>query len=154
VTALRLELFANRFFNWRVANHRLFRSANGAVIESLPGQNVLNRFGNVRGPLDENGNIAGTDTERRFAGRISGAHQTNPAGRQNHSRLLVLHQGFGTFDRGSCHATDAVHGQALFDTCFPHHARAFVDTLRRRRMWREHHCVSGFDCDQDLEDCG
>src|SRR5688500_10657498 len=103
---LSFELLAHGFLNRGVANYSLFRGANGSVIETLPGEDILHGLGHVRRSFNEYRNITRTNSEGRFGGRVSRSYQANAAGCQHDGRLLVLHQGFRAFDGCECHAPD------------------------------------------------
>ena len=91
MAALLFELFPHNFLHRGIRNDCLFRSADRAVVETFTGKNVLHRLGNVRGAFNKNRDVAGANPKRRLAGRISSAHQSDAASRQDDGSLLVLH---------------------------------------------------------------
>ena len=66
--ALSRELRADFLVERSVDNNGLFRSADGAVVETGSGQDVSHGFRRVGGALDERRHVAWSDAERGFAG--------------------------------------------------------------------------------------
>ncbi len=67
VSALRFELLSRRHFNWGINDNCLFGRANGSVVKTLAGQNVLHGFSNIGGPFDQNRHVTRPNTKRRLA---------------------------------------------------------------------------------------
>src|SRR5204862_3276657 len=123
MSTLQLKLFAHRCFNWGVYDYCLFRRADGSIVETRAGENVLHGLGNVRTSFDKDWNISWSYTKGRLAGRICRAHKSVTARRPKYRGLLMLHQSFRTLYRGCGHAADSIRRQTLLDCSFAHNFR-------------------------------
>jgi hypothetical protein len=110
----RLELLADGPSEWGVDYHGLLGGVERAVVETLAGQDVPRGLANVRRTLDEHRNVSGFDAEGGLPGGVRRAHEPGAARRQDHGRVLVLHEGSRALPRGPGHTPQGVWRQALF----------------------------------------
>ena len=73
--------------------------AEHRVVERLAGDQLLGRPLQVGGRVDEHRHVAGTDADRRVAGRVGRAHDTDPTGGEDDVGALVGHQRVDQRDR-------------------------------------------------------
>src|SRR5690349_10974793 len=98
MSALAFKFFSNGRSDLRIDDHRLLRRAYRVVIKASPAQDVGYSLLNVRGGFDVRRHISRANPERRLTRGISRPDKPDPARRQDHGSILVLHQGFGPLD--------------------------------------------------------
>jgi hypothetical protein len=67
VRALCFKLFSDGLFNWGIAHHSLFGSANCPIVKTLARENVLHCLGNVGSSFNKHWHISRANSERGFA---------------------------------------------------------------------------------------
>ena len=150
VRALRLKLALDLFGDRFVDDDRVFRGAEDAVVERLAGDDVVHRLFDVRGALDVRRRVARADAVRRLACAVRGAHETHPAGREDHRDVAMFHQLLRAFERDRGHPTDRAGGRAGGSRGFVHHLRDPRDAFHRGRMRAEDNRATRFQRDQDF----
>ena len=114
----------------------------------------LRRFLEVGAALDVAGRVAGADAVGRLAGAVRGAHQSHPAGRQDHRDVAVLHQLLGAFERDGLHPPDAAGRRAGPLRRLRHDLDRSGDAARRGRMRADDDGAARLQRDQHLIDRG
>jgi hypothetical protein len=147
VPAPRPELLADGPRERSVDDHGLLGGADRAVVETLAGQDVPRGLADVRRTLDEHRDVAGSGAEGGLPGGVRRLHEPVAARRQDHGRVLVLHEGSRALPCGPGYAPEGFRRQALFGGSLTQNADRFVRATRRGVVRREHEGVAGLDGD-------
>mmetsp|Transcript_15653 Transcript_15653/g.28000 ORF Transcript_15653/g.28000 Transcript_15653/m.28000 type:complete len:326 (+) Transcript_15653:1863-2840(+) len=132
----------------------LLRCTDDAVVEGLGNQNAANRHLNIRRLVNQRRGVTGADTQRRVAGRVSGADHSRTTGSQNQADFRGLHERLGNNHGRACNPGNDSLG------CSGCHGSVVDDFGRLNRalggagMRAQDEAVAGFKGEESLEDSG